>query len=216
MTLYCNVCAREQLHRISATVTKLVSETSNDDQGPFWYVSAQISECGGCGNFSFQEIFHDSDAPSEDDTSRNTYPERWYRLPRQYRAVPWVLESTYRELVFAYNQHWGPLPALSLLSTIGLSVLLEMICKDKGGTGADQRGRFGTVDSLEKLLPPNVVAALHEVRRLGNDAKHEFRHLDRENLGRALDAIESVLDTLYDLEAKAMNFHLQAPVRRRE
>ncbi len=102
-----------------------------------------------------------------------------------------------------------------VLCTIGLSVLLEVICKDKGASGEpDKNGRFGTVDALEKLLPPNVVSALHEVRRFGNDAKHEVRPLDQPSLGRALDAIEGVLDQLYELEAKAVEFHGRAPMRR--
>jgi hypothetical protein len=200
-----------------------VDELQNDQydrQDRCKFVTARILNCRRCNAFAFQQIWHDERHPDleEDESAWSIeYPERVSRRPRNYRALPPAVARVYHELVVAYNQAWkGALPRLPLLATIGLGVLLEVICKDKAAAlGPDKNGRLGSVDALEKRLPGPVVSALHEVRRIGNDAKHDVKPLDRKSFGRALDAIEEVVKTLYDLEAIAAEFELRAPIPRK-
>lgn len=85
-----------------------------------------------------------------------------------------------------------------VLAGIGLTALIETICKEKNATGPNLLAK---IDSLVSsgILTPASAAILHKIRTLGNAAAHEVKpHSDRQ-LGLAMDILQHLLKDVYIL-----------------
>lgn len=81
---------------------------------------------------------------------------------------------------------------------------LEEICADRSATGANL---FKRIESLGEqiVLPDGFVAAMHNLRFLGNDAGHvEARHYDKvgaDELDAALDVTQVIVQATYQYQS---------------
>ncbi|MEX2029353.1 MAG: DUF4145 domain-containing protein [Anaerolineales bacterium] len=146
------------------------------------------------------------------------HPERlsWQRKPRQYQKIPANVRSIYMETIEALNRQ------MPLLCAAGLRALIEAICKGKGiDRGMTSSGQVrdtleGMINGLTRVVPEGIVANLHPIRFLGNNALHELAVPDRDDLDLTLTVLEDIMNIVYDLDYRAdLLAHKILPAKRR-
>ena len=139
------------------------------------------------------------------------WPPRNYgvRDEKRFHKLPEHLLQLYKETVAAFNS------GSRLLCTIGLRILLEGVCKDKGL----KKGNLETkIDGLKIFFPTgNIVKYLHGFRWSGNEAAHDLEPMETHEAQRALDVMEDLLGFLYDMDYKASRLkHAKRRVRKQK
>ncbi len=220
---YCNTCKRQTNHQ---PLKELKSSVSDDVfQISFWD-SWEIIRCLGCEAVSFKHVSgnsHDRDEESGEFLENvKYYPIRKDGAIgiRDFFNVPIVVRSIFRETVDAYNY------GLNILCAAGIRAVIEAICRQEGvGGGQVEEVRKGiriTVTSTKLVgkinglyekgfLTLKQTKILHEHRYLGNSALHDNDAPSKKVLRTAIEIIENVLDSLYEIEEKA-----DVLIRRRE
>lgn len=138
---------------------------------------------------------------------KNTHPIK------EYYNVPNIVRRLYRETIDCFNNQ-----TLTLCAA-GLRSIVEGICLDQGIkkgpveiTNDDRSTETKRLSSLvgkisglsEKgILTLKNSKILHEHRFLGNDAVHKLSQPTTEELILAIEIIEHILDTLYEIPEKA-------------
>lgn len=165
----------------------------------------QMLKCRGCHTVSFRKVVRDYEAafPIGDD--------EWH-VPEDITNYPSVLEG-HRELDYAwtlpdivrdiYTQSVQAIKEQSnTLAGIGLRATIEAICNDRSVAGKTLEKR---IDALTKdgLISQKDAERLHAIRFLGNDAAHEIKRAEPENLRIALRIIEHLLVNIYILDNEA-------------
>lgn len=127
----------------------------------------------------------------------------------------------YREAIDCYNNNCLTLCAL------GLRAVIEGTCADQDvedgpvkkpdGSIVRKKNLEGRISGLcEKgVLTEKNSTILHEHRYLGNEAAHELAEPSREELELAIEIIEHVLDSLYEVPQKAENLRFYKSRRRK-
>ena len=185
----------------------------------YWTVDYETIQCLGCENISFRSV--SSNSEDDDEYGRPTltiliYPKRSkdsWKL-KSFMNVPFNLQRIHREAINCYNND-----NLTLCAA-GVRALVEGICKENGIDGGnveyekkdgtietkfrkDLQGKINGLHEKGKLTEQNA-NILHEHRFLGNTAIHELSTPSKEDLGLALEIVESVFDTLYELPHKGL------------
>ncbi len=210
MKSYCIKCNR----LTNQTVLKEEKRNYVEDDAAWWEDhNFQIIQCMGCEEISFRKLYNDAaqDSHEEGGTTQELYPKRGAHLRaiKPYRNISFELKAIYRETIDAYNNH------MYLLSGVGLRAIIEGICIDKSITGGKVKKATGG-ERISKNLDGKIAGlaakgfltsdnaeVLHELRFLGNDAIHELSEPSKEELLLAIDIIELVLDTIYEIGVKA-------------
>lgn len=225
---FCAMCKTETNHVVAQSVDTAGSEIihygpdENDRDSIDWSDRYQIIQCLGCDSFSFRHKNWFSEAqeyygPNDynDGTTTVLYPQRskdilnakdFYNAPRNLRAI-------YKEVVNCFN---GDSP---VLCAAGLRATIEGLCAEHAVTDGpvEITKNDGTVevkrkDSLEGkisglcekgILTKKSADLLHEHRYLGNSAVHELSRPAEEDLRLAIEIVEHVLDSLYEIPEKA-------------
>lgn len=197
----CAQCLRETSHQLLADVEDYVSV---DD----WYqayANYQIVQCRGCDHVSFRLVESNSE-----DVDVNEQGE-WYPREsiqffpplvagraslRDAHLLPYPIDHIYAEThkALAFNQ--------PVLAAIGIRLLIETICKEKGAAG---KNLMQQIDALVTLgvLTQDGAAILHMLRDLGNDAAHDAKIFPPEKLKTAFDVVEHLLQGVYLIPSKA-------------
>ena len=225
---FCATCKTETNHVVTQSVDTIGSETityepdDNDQDTIDWSDRYQIIQCMWCDTFSFRHKNWFSEAqeyygPNDynDGTTTVLYPQRskdilnakdFYSAPRNLRAI-------YKEVVNCFN---GDSP---VMCAAGLRATIEGLCAENGVTDGPVKVTKidGTIevkrkDNLEGkisglcekgILTERSADILHEHRYLGNSAVHELSRPAENDLRLAIEIVEHVLESLYEIPEKA-------------
>lgn len=201
--VHCNSCNRLTWHNSLSNYKEYFSEFDPDGTFMFDYSEEwEIFQCNGCKNFIVRVA---TDLPWNDETEYIFYPEitASHHTRKNYQLLPSNLRKLYFEVVNSYNNN------SLLLCAFGLRALIEGLCADKGILeGPNAQGRVvntleGKINSLQSIVPVNIVRNLHGLRFLGNQALHELDIPPREDIELALIVIEDIFNVVYDLDYKS-------------
>jgi hypothetical protein len=216
--LRCLNCKRFTKHKILTSVLK-TGEDEYEEEGfsISWWNNFEILECQGCSSVSLREQhtssedFHDE---NHDGITEHIYPERSVNSleARDYEFVPESLIPIYKETIQAFNQN------LFILCGTGVRALVEGVCEangiktgnvervEKGVTKIKRSSNLeGKINGLYEngVLTKTHANSLHEHRFLGNEAVHELSAPTKKELRLAIEIIEHVFDSLYEIPEKA-------------
>tara|TARA_B100000959_G_C14838513_1_gene565010 strand:+ start:150 stop:914 length:765 start_codon:yes stop_codon:yes gene_type:complete len=236
LQVQCVECKRETRHQVAQSFDYSGSE--DFDGGQFsidWVANHQIIQCQGCMTITFRQVnWFSEDAqqigPDEwDDGSREIlFPKRTkYTLPiKNFRDIPPNLRRIYRETIECFNND------AFTLSAAGLRALVEGLCaelKVKDGSkeitkkdGTKETKRFDNLEGkivglYEKgYLTQQHSDVLHEHRYLGNEAVHELAQPARGELALAIEIIEHIFDSVYEIPLKALELKVKRTERNKK
>lgn len=209
LRLYCNKCLNETRHGVLRTYEEI-----STDEVAEW----QIVQCAGCESISFYKERKIESELGWEIIEVSIYPQRLYRKPKHFVDAPANLDQVYRETINAFND------TSLVFCAGGLRALVEGICAQQGvtdgpsrdwSTGEFRRNGSGQVirgDSLgclieglaeRRILTDRQATALHQHRYLGNEALHELKAPEKPTLEKAINIIETIMETLYNIQAQA-------------
>lgn len=205
--VYCNSCKLKSNHEILSQQKRRIDD---DDSGIAFFDTWQIIRCSGCETVSFCHSYYDTDYLDETVKLYPVRSENTHQL-KPYYNVPKIVRSIYRETIDAYNND------LNLLCAAGLRAVIESICneekiingpsdrKNKAGKIIRSRDLAGKINGLEGkgIITKKQAIIIHEQRYLGNEAIHRFDAPSKKVLITAIEIIENILDSLYEINEKA-------------
>ncbi len=203
----CSQCERSTKHTILASASD-----SGFIEGPdiHFHDDYAIVQCNGCENVCFLKASSNSD---DIDWERNepievvkTYPEpnpnphdgAAYIRDDVY-SMPGIVQSIYSETLGAIRND------LPVLAGIGVRAIVEAICHDLNSKGRTLENKIdGLVDKA--LLGPKGAEILHGLRLLGNNAAHQIKAPEKEQVAAAIKVIDYLLIGAYVIpdEAKVL------------
>jgi hypothetical protein len=211
--IFCNNCNCETNHTCQGEHYRDYP-TYNDD-GSIGLVERQgyrLWICAGCesGTLENYYIFDVTDADYQNERMHQItyYPERnkLHVKSKQFKQLPKPLTNIYREMLGSYNNN------LAVLCTLSIRALLEGICADKKIKGNNLREKINKMDSI---LPKNIVANLHSIRFIGNEAAHELSSPSMNELRLAIELCEDLLNFIYELDYKARSLSIARKMRKK-
>lgn len=123
------------------------------------------------------------------------YPPQ--RIGFEQKGIPPRIAKTFSEALSCQAE------SLHVASAIMIRRTLEELCEDKQAVGNDLKARIGQLRN-NVVLPPELFAALDDLRLLGNDAAHiEAKTYDSVGSPEILVAIEltkEILKSVYQLD----------------
>lgn len=199
----CGECKRSTKHLVLASVTVDGEDWFGKHSVQYWS-EYQVIMCKGCEITGFRS----SSSNSEDwdfvdhenveyNETVNLYPARDGRsLLKDAYLLPGAVQRIYDETVKAINN------SQPVLVGIGLRAIVETVCKDKSSLGSNLVQRIDGLVS-QGVLSPEGAKILHKIRTLGNDAAHEVKPHNEDQLSVALDVCEHLLQDVYVLPQHA-------------
>jgi hypothetical protein len=220
----CSRCGRETVHAVLKSVDKTAIDvdcypSGRPQESPFWTDHYEVIQCQGCEDISFRHLHYFSEFDDwpccSDGSTTHLYPPRSEntRPIRDYRHAPLDIKRLYSETIDCFNN------GNFTLCAAGLRAIKEVVCSDKGVTngpceviGEDgsktvkrKTNLEGKIAGLQErgILTKHHSDTLHELRYLGNEALHEFRHPTTEGLRLAIEIVEHTLQQLFELPVRA-------------
>ena len=211
----CQECKRETNHLV---LTSIELEGFEEEYDIHWSSIYQIIKCQGCDTLSFRIENSDSETWSPNEPFREIiYPKRSKEIlsNKNFYNLPFNVNKIYRETIDCYNND------ILILCAAGIRALVEAIClenkivdgnvdkKDQNGNviGYDRKDTLeGKINGLfEKgILTKENSVVLHEHRLLGNEALHRMTLPNKDELNIAINIIESILESIYEIPFKSM------------
>lgn len=207
----CNNCKTETLHLVKNNYrSNLMLHGAEESGEEFLYKipdhsQLQILECRGCLGACFREIItypvfgkHGFAIEGKSIIKINYYPPRSVGLipKKDFITLPAAIQSTYEEVIDAYNQN------LSLLCAAGLRVLVEAVCENLVVKGSNLKQRIASL-SLSGKLSKETCQSLQAHRFLGNKALHSIEIPSKQELSYAIDLLEHALKEIYRVPASS-------------
>lgn len=213
----CNSCKNSTKHKILSSINEKGTEPWDSTHDFHWNTDFEIIQCLGCETVSFRSHHINSEHDDHEGRSIPTvriYPQRSKDTLalKSYMNVPFNLQRIYRETIESYN--YGNLT----LCGVGVRALVEGLCQENGITGGNveytkpdgkkenrrNTNLQGKINGLHEngKLTAQSAEILHEHRFLGNEAVHELSAPSKEDLGLAIEIVENVFDTLYEIPNK--------------
>ena len=215
----CPNCKNKTNHTVVVSADSQGSEYYDEYATLFWIDNYQVIQCLGCNIISFRHLnfFSESFNPEfgENGLTEYLYPKRIddFRPTKDFYNAPTNLRRIYRETIDCLNQE-----SFTLCSA-GLRAIVEGVCaeqKVKDGEISYTNAKGDIVKKRSKhldgkifgLAEKNVLTSknaemLHQHRYLGNDSIHQLSLPSKLELNLALDIIEHVLESLYEIPEKA-------------
>lgn len=195
LKLHCRECKCTTNHELTH-VEKWGGFSENVGQFGGTY---EIVQCLGCDAFGFRQTDWCSDDvnyETGDVAAHETlFPDT--RKEARKSAVPIHLlplkpRGVYQETLKAFNA------GAHLLTAAGLRALVESICVERGTKGGNLQTKIDDLVALGALAKQQA-DFLHFHRALGNEAVHEIVAPPIAELVAALDIVESLMRTIYEL-----------------
>lgn len=195
--VYCRNCKNITNHEVL-----LRTKVANGNEEIFWEYTYKTIQCLGCETVCLlEEYFFSEDIDpytGQPELQVKIYPDpslNREELPEIY-FLPEKIRKAYRETISAFNQK------LSILTGVGLRIIIEAICKDNGAT---QHWLKDKIDALVEmgLMTKKEAELLHLNRYIGNAATHDIIEPPIEELKTGLDIVEAILQNAYILPKKA-------------
>jgi len=215
----CRSCESTTKHEVLTSINEIGIEPRGDFASFERDTDYEIIKCLGCDAISFRSCSVNSENLDDEHRSIPTiriYPKRNNDTltTKFYFNVPYNLQRVYNETIDSYNN--GNLT----LCGVGVRVLVEGLCQENGVTGGEVeftkddgstekkvktnlQGKINGLHESGKLTAEHA-EILHEHRFLGNEAVHELSLPLKENLNLAIEIIENVFETLYEIPNKGM------------
>ncbi|MEC0307372.1 DUF4145 domain-containing protein [Paenibacillus lautus] len=223
MQVYCSECNRETNHSEVMSPYELKSNIYDDLQ---WIEKYYIVKCGGCDSVAFVKQYGDEDMWKEMPWGEREYYYKYTVYPeepsgkqeqhiiKELYKVPAFINELYNEVVKAYNN------SSFILCFVGLRMLIEAICKEKGiekvpltnkdgspkrtDTGEYKYRFLGLSEKLKNLLQDGHITqvqykVLDQIRDLGNESVHEMTKHNDLVVKEAIGVLENMLYNIYDL-----------------
>lgn len=225
---FCATCESDTNHEAVQSVDVSGSEVfhygpnENDQASIDWSDRYQVIKCLGCDTFSFRHRNWFSEAQEyygpddyHDGTTVRLYPQRGKHVlaAKDFYNVPKNLRGIYKEVITCFNNE-SP-----VLCAAGLRASIEGLCAANGvGDGpVELKKSDGTVEIKRKnnlegkisglhekgLLTKRNAELLHEHRYIGNDAVHELSRPSDSDLKIAIEIVEHMFESLYEIPEKA-------------
>ena len=208
---HCNKCGKKMNHQIlmdyyeSGTVVLGsdfdITHGENDYTADFRN-DYQIIKCSGCDSISYRSFnyFSEYQEPEHgnDGTWEERYPAPGRRNKKELKYLPSTLIPIYKEVIETYNN------GSFILCAAGIRAVLEGICNNKGITDGALDKKIINMREQE-FINPQHEDILHKLRFLGNDALHDLQTPTKEEIDTALDIIEHIIESLYEILGKASN-----------
>jgi Domain of unknown function (DUF4145) len=219
LKVLCQTCKNRTKHKVITSLNQVGSEDMGYDDVYHWESDYEIIQCLGCESISFRSENSNSEDVDYHDGPyiiEKIYPKRnneTWNIKNFYNVPP-NLTRIYRETIDCYNSD-----CLTLCGA-GTRALVEGLCIENGildgiieytkadGTKETKKsdnlqGKINGLSQQGKLTKQNA-DILHEHRFLGNNSIHELSMPSKEELSLAIEIIENVFDTLYEIPEKAM------------
>lgn len=216
----CSSCKNDTKHKVLTSIHEEGADPWDEYYTFQWDTDYEIIQCLGCESVSFRSYSVDSENYDyEDGRTVGTiliYPKRSKDTLtlKNFLNVPFNLKRIYRETIESYN--YGNLT----LCGAGVRALVEGLCQENGITGGTVKiqKKDGTTENKRKTtlegkinglyqsgkLTSQNADILHEHRFLGNEAIHELSSPSKEDLNLAIEIVENIFDTLYEIPSKGL------------
>ena len=160
----------------------------------------QIIKCSGCNTISFRSYnyFSEYQDPHNDGTWEERYPNPEERIKKDFNYLPSLFEHIYDEIIDAYNNK------CFILCSAGIRALVEGICKEKGINNGNLEQKINKMQE-NGFINPQHKDILHKLRFLGNDSVHELQIPTKKEIVIAIDIMEHIIESLYEILGKAKN-----------
>ncbi|PQJ73615.1 DUF4145 domain-containing protein [Polaribacter butkevichii] len=215
----CSSCKNNTNHNVLTSINEIGTEPLGEYYSIDWNTDYEIIQCLGCERISFRN--HSTNSENTDYQGRPIsttliYPKRSKDTiaAKHYFNVPYNLQRIYSETVESYN--YGNLT----LCGAGVRALVEGVCKENGITegNVEFKNKDGSTVTQKKTNLQGKINGLHESgkltlqhseilhehRFLGNEAIHELSLPSKEDLYLAIEIVENVFDTLYEIPSKGL------------
>jgi hypothetical protein len=173
----------------------------NPVHAAFWNLIAACPVCGNCvilvllpKEGRFARVDPSRTPPDEQDDLLGdwnvveTHPQP--PAPRMVASAPPDVQVIFAEAETAFT---GGAPTLA---AIGYRTVVERVI---GHLAPDAKGKlYHRIEALGTVLPPTLIAALHEARLLGNDGAHD-RNLTADELQEGRDLVNLFLIYAFDM-----------------
>ena len=131
-----------------------------------------------------------------------SYPPQ--RIDFNPKRIPPAIVKTFTEALSCHAEH------LHVASAIMVRRTLEELCEDKKATGSDLKTRIAALQSLV-VLPKALLAALDDLRLLGNDAAHiqakTYDTVGKTEIEVAIELTKEILKAVYQLDELIAQLH---------
>jgi hypothetical protein len=197
--LACGECIRETKHIVLHSVDKEKEIFDNEHR---YIEQYQIVQCRGCETVSFRlSRINTHESVWDEDLNQEIVQERFELFPSRVAGRHKLRQSKFLPLPIAkiYDEtHAALCGKQTILAGIGIRVLIEAVCVEKGAEGKYLGSK---IDNLVRIgiLTEAGAKILHNLRDLGNTAAHEAKPLSEETLGIAMDVVEHLLNEVYIL-----------------
>ncbi|PKM28449.1 MAG: hypothetical protein CVV08_19805 [Gammaproteobacteria bacterium HGW-Gammaproteobacteria-12] len=200
----CRECSKETTHVIVAAYKESGSQDCGGGNTYDWNEVSQIIQCQGCDAVSFRVESTNSEDYDYDYENNSTYSIETIKFYPGRSAglkaidsylLPPNVQEIYKETILAIENEQN------ILAGIGIRALIETICKDLDAEGKDL---YNKINSLREkaIVTKEGVETLHKLRVLGNDAAHEVKKHNHQQLSLAIQIIEHMLDGTYIIPHK--------------
>jgi len=205
---HCNKCGQDMNHQVLMDYcengTVILDSDYDFRYGKIDYTGNfrndyQIIKCSGCDTISYRNYNYFSEYQNDfdnDGTWEERYPMLVRRIKKELKYLPSTLTQIYEEVIMTYNNEGF------ILCAAGIRAILEGICKDKGIAHGN------LFEKIKKMSEQGLVSKQHEnilqkLRFLGNDAIHDLQIPTKEEIDAALDIIEHIIESFYEILGKA-------------
>ncbi|WP_459500897.1 DUF4145 domain-containing protein [Bacillus sp. C1] len=233
--LYCYSCKKKTNHmhvqNNEGKKLEYIKLATPEESQDFQYRdSYSIVQCLGCDEVSFLRAYCDEDMLKigydgnwESYEEYTVYPEEpkeetkglylEYKSIYEFNNIPDFIFDLREEVIEAYRKE------MFLLCSMGIRMLLEGICKEKGivqiqkiknkelqfdKSGNPEMRNLSLHEKIEELHKQQYIieshkGVLHQVRGMGNYAAHEMITYSPETIAQALKIIEHMLYSIYEI-----------------
>jgi hypothetical protein len=198
----CPVCSQDTRHTVrSQFITTISPEVyspgaTSSEQLLFNWTALQILECRGCGQPSFRQGWSATPQLSESWGWRIVHAgtARIREPSGAGNCLPINVAKLQREtrLAFECGAH--------TLAAVGLRAAVEAVVSDRHCKGENLRKK---ISKLGGVLSAGDIHLLQTHRSLGNAAAHAMQTPSEDELAAALDVLDHLLKTLYELPRRA-------------
>lgn len=206
----CRECDKETMHHIIYSYNEHGCESCGPNNEVSWQVKNQIIQCLGCETVSFRTVQTNSEAVDyfydENGDTGVYYLETIKYYPARTTVVhsidvnmlPLKVHDIYEETIISINNEQY------ILAGVGIRAIVETVCKDLKAEGSN------LYDKINSLMKMSIVTSegaeiLHKLRVLGNDAAHEVKAHNSQQLHLAMEIIEHMLHGTYVIPEKVKN-----------